>query len=285
MGRFDSRPRVHEGNHHERSGAHPRRRRAGYTLASVVDDGELSATHVIRGEDHVSNTAVQIQLYKALGFAIPAFAHMALLKTKEGEMSKRLGGNDIRSLRDAGILPMALNSLLARMGTSESVEVFADMEPLIDSFDSKNSAARPLITMWRSLKNSMKNCCTQLPFSTVKEKLPFADEPFWLSVRTNIKNLGEAKDWWNILHGDVQADLNHDEREFLRATVHHLPLAPWNETTYDAWITAVKPTTQRKGKELFLPLRRALTGQDHGPELKKLLPLLGIEKTKSRLAA
>ena len=117
-----------------------------YTLASVVDDGELAITHVIRGEDHVSNTAVQVQLYKALGFTVPEFAHMALLKTKDGEMSKRLGGNDIRALRDAGILPMAINSLLARIGTSEAVEAFADLQPLADSFDFKKFGRAPATT-------------------------------------------------------------------------------------------------------------------------------------------
>ena len=114
-----------------------------YTLASVVDDGELGITHVIRGEDHVSNTAVQVQLYKALGFAVPQFAHMALLKTKEGEMSKRLGGNDIRALRDAGILPMAVNSLLARIGTSDAVEALPDLQKLVDSFDFKKFGRAP----------------------------------------------------------------------------------------------------------------------------------------------
>lgn len=256
-----------------------------YTLASVVDDGELAATHVIRGEDHVSNTAVQIQLYKALRFTVPQFAHMALLKTKEGELSKRLGGNDIRTLRDAGILPMAINSLLARMGTSDPVEAFSDIQKLIDSFDFKKFGRAPANYDVVELEKLNEKLLHHLPFADVKEKIPFADETFWNSVRTNVKNLAEVKQWWDILHGEIQADLNHDEREFLRSTIHHLPPAPWNETTYDSWLAAVKPTTERKGKDLFMPLRKALTGLDHGPELKKLLPLLGDQKTKSRLAA
>lgn len=256
-----------------------------YTLASVVDDGQMDITHVVRGEDHVSNTAVQIQIYKALGFAVPSFAHMALLKTKDGEMSKRLGGNDIRALREAGILPMAVNSLLAKIGTSDAIEAFADMQQLIDSFDFKKFGRAPANYDVAELEKLNEKLLHQLPFATVKDKLSFADEGFWLSVRANVKNLAEAKQWWDILHGEVSAELNHDERAFLRSTVAHLPPEPWNETTYDAWLVSVKPTTERKGKELFMPIRKALTGLDHGPELKKLLPLLGRKKTELRLSS
>jgi glutamyl-tRNA synthetase len=256
-----------------------------YTLASVVDDGELAATHVIRGEDHVSNTAVQIQLYKALGYGVPQFAHMALLKTKEGEMSKRLGGNDIRALREAGILPMAVNSLLARIGTSDAVEAFADMRPLIDGFDFKRFGRAPANYDLTELEKLNEKLLHQLPFTAVKNKLPFADETFWLSVRANLKTIAEAKQWWDILHGNVQAGLNHEERQFIREAAHLLPPEPWNEATYDAWIATIKPTTSRKGKDLFMPLRKALTGLEHGPELKKLLPLLGRDKVGKRLAA
>jgi len=255
-----------------------------YTLASVVDDGELAITHVIRGEDHVSNTAVQVQLYKALGFAVPQFAHMALLKTKDGEMSKRLGGNDIRALREAGILPMAVNSLLARIGTSDAVEPFATMAALAEGFDFKKFGRAPANYDVAELEKLNEKLLHQLPFTAVKDQLSFADEPFWLSIRANIKILPEAKQWWDILHGEVEADLNHDDRAFIRSTVTLLPPEPWNEATYDAWIAAIKPTTTRKGKELFMPLRLALTGREHGPELKKLLPLLGQKKVIIRLA-
>lgn len=253
-----------------------------YTLASVVDDGEMGVTHVIRGEDHVSNTAVQIQIYKALGFTVPQFAHMALLKTKEGEMSKRLGGNDIRGLRDAGILPMAINSLLARIGTSDAVEAFADIKPLIDVFDFKKFGRAPANYDVAELEKINEKLLHLLPYAAVKDQVK-GDEAFWLSIRANLKTLAEAKDWWDILHGDVRAELNHDDRAFLRAAAHMLPPEPWNEASYDVWLSAVKPTTPRKGKELFHPLRLALTGRETGPELKKLLPLLGPEKVKKRL--
>ena len=257
-----------------------------YTLASVVDDGEMHITHVIRGEDHVSNTAVQIQLYKALGFAVPQFAHMALLKTKEGELSKRLGGGDIRSLRETGILPMAVNSLLAKIGTSDAVEPFLNMPALADGFDFKKFGRAPAHYDVAELEKINEKLLHQLPFAAVKDKLAFADENFWLSVRANIKTIAEAKQWWDILHGVTVASRQSpvaSDKEFLSQAATLLPAEPWNETTYDAWIAAIKPTTARKGKELFMPIRKALTGLDHGPELKKLLPLLGRGATMQRL--
>ena len=256
-----------------------------YTLASVVDDGELAVTHVIRGEDHVSNTAVQVQLYKALGFTVPHFAHMALLKTKEGEMSKRLGGNDIRALRDSGILPMAINALLARIGTSEPVEAFASLAPLADSFDFKKFGRAPANYDVAELEKLNEKLLRQLPFAAVASKLDFTDESFWLSIRPNIKTLSEVRDWWDIIHGTVDAKTDAADSEFIRSTIDKLPAAPWDETTYDTWLAAIKPATDRKGKTLFMPLRLALTGLEHGPELKKILPLLGRDKVIERLSA
>ena len=257
-----------------------------YTIASVVDDDDMAITHVVRGEDHVSNTAVQVQIYKALGYGVPQFAHMALLKTKDGEMSKRLGGNDIRALREAGILPMAVNSLLAKMGTSDSVEIANDMQALIDNFDFSKFGRAPANYDVVELQKLGEKLLHQLPFDAVKDKLTFADETFWNSVRANIKTLDEAKDWWDILQGTVDSgQWTEEDKTFLKQAATLLPPEPWDEATYDAWIAALKPTTDRKGKTLFMPIRKALTGLDHGPELKKLLPLLGAEKTTERLAA
>lgn len=255
-----------------------------YTLASVVDDGEMNVSHVIRGEDHVSNTAVQIQLYKALGFKVPEFAHMALLKTKDGEMSKRLGGNDIRSLRDSGHLPMAVNSLLARIGTSDAIEAVSDMQKLIESFDFKKMGRAPANYDATELEKLNEKLLHQLPFSAVKDRIDFADEAFWLSVRANLKTLAEAREWWEILHGSISARLNHEDREFIREAAGKLP-ATWDENCWDTWVAALKPATSRKGKALFQPLRLALTGREDGPEMKKLLPLLGRDKVIERLKA
>ena len=254
-----------------------------YTLASVVDDGELAITHVIRGEDHVSNTAVQVQLYQALGFAVPQFAHMALLKTKDGEMSKRLGGNDIRALRGAGILPMAINSLLARMGTSDAVEACADFAPLLESFEFRKFGRAPANYDVQELQKLNEKLLHKLPYAEVAAKIPFADEAFWLSVRSNIKTLDEVKLWWDIMHGALSDSLDAEERAFVAGTAALLPPSPWSHATYDLWLAAIKPSTARSGKQLFMPLRKALTGLEHGPELKTLLPLLGHERVLQRL--
>ena len=254
-----------------------------YTLASVVDDGEFEVTHVIRGEDHVSNAAVQVQLYKALGFAVPQFAHMALLKTKDGELSKRIGGNDIRSLRAAGMLPMAVISLLGRIGTSDAALPYADFQPLIDSFDFGKFGRAPANYDVAELEKINEKILHQLPFSAVASSLNGIDEQFWLSIRANIKKLDDVRQWWDILNESVVADLNADEWGFIHSVSGLLPPAPWDEATWDAWLAAIKPTTPRKGKELFMPLRLALTGREHGPELKKLLPLLGREQVMQRL--
>lgn len=254
-----------------------------YTLASVVDDGEMGISHVVRGEDHVSNTAVQVQLYKALEFGVPQFAHMALLKTREGELSKRIGGNDIRSLREAGILPMAVNSLLARIGTSDAVEPFAEMQPLIAGFDFKKFGRAPANYDVAELEKLNEKLLHRMPYQSVAGQLDFIDEPFWLSIRANIKTLSEVRQWADILQGSIDADLTGEEVRFLHSTIDKLPPAPWDEATWDVWLAAIKPTTQRKGKDLFMPIRRALTGREHGPELKKLLPLLGREQVLQRL--
>lgn len=257
-----------------------------YTLASVVDDGDMHITHVIRGEDHVSNTAVQIQLYKALGFAVPEFAHMALLKTKDGELSKRVGGNDIRGMREAGIFPMAINALLGRIGTSDPVEALADMAALVETFDFNKFSRSPANYDVAELEKLNEKLLHSLPFSAVSAQLTFADEAFWNSIRSNISTIAEANGWWEIVHGDVDhaaASRGQEEKDFLRVAATLLPPEPWDESTWDVWLAAMKPATGRKGKELFMPLRKALTGLEHGPELKKILPLIGAEKARKRL--
>lgn len=254
-----------------------------YTFASVVDDGQTDITHIVRGEDHVSNTAVQVQIFAALGYKLPQFGHLALLKTKEGEMSKRVGGNDIRTLRQNGIMPMAINSLLSHIGTSDAVEPFIELEKLVKKFDFKKFGRAPANYDVAELEKLNEKLLHKLPFAEVKQLIPFADEKFWESVKANLKNISEAKMWWDILHGEVKADLNSEERDFLHKTLTLLPPEPWNESTWDVWLAAIKPTTERKGKELFMPIRKALTGIEHGPEFKKLLPQLGYEMVVKRL--
>jgi glutamyl-tRNA synthetase len=255
-----------------------------YTFASVVDDGQTDVTHIVRGEDHVSNTAVQVQIFEALGYKLPQFGHLALLKTKEGEMSKRVGGNDIRTLRENGIMPMAINSLLAHIGTSDAVEPFTELQRLVETFDFKKFGRAPANYDVVELEKLNEKLLHKLPFKEVDSLISFADETFWESVKANLKNISEARMWWDILHGEVlAADFSAEERDFLHKTLAFLPLEPWNESTWDTWLAAIKPITERKGKDLFMPIRKALTGLEHGPEFKKLLPLLGRDRVVKRL--
>lgn len=251
-----------------------------YTLASVVDDGDTGVTHVIRGEDHVSNTAVQVQIFEALGYKVPKFAHLALLKTKEGELSKRTGGNDIRSLRAAGIEPMAVNSLLAKIGTSDAIEPFAQMEALVASFDFSKFSRAPAIYDSHELERLNEKLIAHLPYAEVKSRVK-VEEALWNAVRGNIHTLAEAEEWNGIVHGEIAPAAKDG---FTAEALRLLPPAPWNDTTWGEWTKALGAATGRKGKELFMPLRLALTGREQGPEMKALLPLMGREMVVKRLS-
>lgn len=255
-----------------------------YTLASVVDDGDFNITHVIRGEDHVSNSAVQVQLYEVLGIPVPTFAHTALLKTKEGELSKRTGGGDIRSLRAKGILPMAICSLLAKMGTSDAIEPFADLQSLAAGFDFSKFGRAPANYDEEELVKLNEKLLHILPFAAVKNALPFADEQFWLSVRGNLKTLDDVKTWYDVIHQPTKVEIAPEDKTYLAEAAALLPAEPWADNVFEQWIEQVKTKTGRKGKPLFIPLRLALTGMEHGPELKILLPMLGREQTLKRLS-
>lgn len=256
-----------------------------YTLASVVDDGNMNITHVVRGEDHVSNTAVQVQIFQALGLKVPEFAHTALLKTKDGELSKRTGGGDIRGLRAQGILPMTINSMLAKIGTSDPIEMAPDMQALIDAFDFSKFSRSPSIFETGDLVKLNEKALHHLPFAEIQHKLPDGiDENFWNSVRGNIESLDDVAMWHGVIHSPTVAELSAEDKAFLAEAAQSLPTEPWNDATWNAWMEQVKVATGRKGKQLFMPLRLALTGMEHGPELKVLLPLLGREKTMKRLS-
>lgn len=253
-----------------------------YTFCSVVDDIEFGTTHILRGEDHVSNTAVQTQIFHALGGKLPEFGHMALLKTKEGELSKRKGGGDIRSLRAEGIEPMAINSLLAKIGTSDAIEVFPDMEALIATFDITKFGRSAANYDAEELKRLNAKLTGMLPWDAVKDRLPQADAGFWEAVRPNVATVEEAQVWLDILH-KPQGEIAPEEAEFLAAASALLPAGEWTDATWNEWTKAVSEKTGRKGKTLFMPIRLALTGMAHGPELRALLPLLGRERTEQRL--
>ncbi|MEO3387392.1 glutamate--tRNA ligase [Mesorhizobium sp. CAU 1741] len=262
-----------------------------YTLPSVVDDIELGVTHVIRGDDHVTNTGAQIALFRALAAEPPAFGHHNLLTTASGEgLSKRSGALSIKSLADDGIEPMAVASLAVLIGTAESVAAVRSMDELAARFDpaaTSKSAAKfdpaELLTLNRALIHVMT-------FEDAKDRLEELGiggdraEAFWLAVRGNLERLGEAVEWWKVVHEgpEPRAEISIEDREFLAVAFDNLPAEPWDRMTWKVWTDRLKDLTGRKGKALFMPLRLALTGREQGPELADLLPLLGREGTEAR---
>ncbi|MEI8393549.1 MAG: glutamate--tRNA ligase [Rhodospirillaceae bacterium] len=265
-----------------------------YTVSSVVDDIDFGITHVIRGEDHVANTAVQIQLWQALNGPVPGFAHLPLLADAAGQgLSKRLGSLSVATLRDQeGIEPMALLSLLAALGTSDAVEAHPDLAALVAAFDMNHvSRATPRFDP-EELKRLNARLLHQTPFTAVAGRLGamgFAgiDERFWLVVRPNLAHLSDVAEWWQVTHAPVTPVTvapTAPDFDFTRRAAALLPPEPWDETTWGVWIERVKSETRVKGKALFLPLRLALTGREHGPELKNLLPLIGRERAAVRLS-
>jgi glutamyl-tRNA synthetase len=256
-----------------------------YLLPSVIDDIDMGVTHVVRGEDHVSNTAVQVQMFAALGADCPRFAHAALLVGSEGKLSKRLGSLDSDALRDAGIEPIAVAALLARLGTSDAIEPVADMAPLIDGFDFARLGRAPARFDLRELEALNARIVHLLPFEAVVARLPsgFTAEA-WAAIRPNLTRVDEAADWWRIVTGDVAANTDEGDRAFLAEAARIAATLAWDVDPWRALTTALKAATGRQGRALFLPLRRALTGQDHGPDMAALLPLIPQERAVARLA-
>lgn len=251
-----------------------------YMLPSAVDDIDFAVTHVVRGEDHVSNTAVQIQMFEALGAPVPKFAHLALIKGKQGKISKREGGFDIRSLRADGIEPMAISSFLARVGTSEPIDARPDLQTLIAEFDVKKFSRAPATYDPQEIERLNAKLVHEMPYAQVAARVK-VDEDFWNAVKANLTNVSEAADWWRICKEPLKS--NGENLEFTKQAASLLPGGNWDSSTWNQWIEAVKTATGRKGKELFMPLRLALTGMEHGPELRDMLPLIGREKALKRL--
>ncbi len=260
-----------------------------YTFTSVVDDVDFAVTHVIRGEDHVTNTAVQSQIWLALGGVVPVFAHLPLLTDAGGQgLSKRLGSLSVGSLRDdEGVEPMALASLLAKLGTSDAIEPRLSLDALVAEFAmEKVSRATPKFDL-EELKRLGARLLHVTPFEAVRDRLEEhglhgVDAAFWDMVRGNLTILGDAAQWWGVTHAPVTPLI--EDAAFTAAAASLLPQEPWDTTTWGVWTEAVKQGTGRKGKALFHPLRMALTGQAHGPELKNLLPLIGRARAARRLA-
>lgn len=257
-----------------------------YTFTSVVDDLESGVTHVVRGEDHVTNTGVQLDLWEALGGdpQALAFAHLPLLTDADGgPLSKRLGSLSLRQLRRDGIEPAALAGYLAALGTARD-PVPGLPAALVAGFRLDAISRSPARFDPRQLLALNRRWLHDAPFDAVQDRLPEgAGEAFWLAVRGNLDLLTEARGWWQVVAGTVVPPPQEAERDYLGAALEALPPEPWDGGTWAAWTEALKAATGRKGKPLFLPLRLALTGEEHGPEMKALLPLIGRERTLLRL--
>jgi glutamyl-tRNA synthetase len=258
-----------------------------YMLPSVIDDVDMGVTDVVRGEDHVSNTATQAQMFTALGAAPPRFAHAALLTGAEGKLSKRLGALGIADMREAGVEPEAIVALLARLGTADPVDPTLDADQLAAAFDLSRFGRAPARFDEAELDRINAGVIHRLPFARVADRLPAGmDETTWLAIRPNLTRVAVAADWWQVIKGPI-APAEHDDetRAYLAAAAQTVATLDWTADPWTALTAALKETTGRKGKPLFLPLRQALTGIDHGPDMKALLPLIGRDEALARLTA
>lgn len=258
-----------------------------YTLASVVDDTDMGVTDVVRGADHVTNTATQIQIMAALGHAHPRFAHHSLLTGPQGEaLSKRLGTLALRDLREQGVQPMALLSLLARLGSSDPVELRTDLDALIEGFDVARFGAAPTKFDVADLFPLTAHYLQGLDYEAVAAEVAALDvpealrAPFWMMARDNITTLGDLAGWWELCRDGAAPLVADEDREFVAQAMALLPEGPFDADTWSSWTAAVKAATGRKGKGLFMPLRKALTGQERGPEMAALMPLLQLVRAR-----
>ena len=259
-----------------------------YMLPSVIDDMDFGITHIIRGEDHVTNTAVQIQMFEVLGGKVPVFGHPPLLTGKEGKLSKRLGSLSSRELREEGIEPMTIADLLARLGTSDPVVACQTWDELADHFDlTRFGRAQPHFDT-EDLFKFNPHVVRTMSLEKVNARLKERGEKeiagnFWTAISPNINKIADIAPWEKICFSDEIFSLSDEDRAFCREAAALLPAGEFDETTFSVWTAAVKEKTGRKGRDLFHPIRLALTGCEQGPELKMLLPVLGRQKTIARL--
>lgn len=251
-----------------------------YHFPSCVDDSDFGITHIVRGEDHVTNTAAQIQMFEAIGGRVPTFAHLPLLTGKEGKLSKRLGSLGVRELKADGVEALAICSFLAKLGTSDSIEPYYSLDALAQSLDfSKLGRAQPKFDE-EELKHFNTKFVRLMPYELIKDRYKVTPE-FWEKVRPNLTVAADIQTWENICNNAVTPIMEDKELTDLAASI--LPPEPWDDNTFNTWLNAIKEKSGKKGKELFHPIRKALTALDNGPELKTLLPLIGYEKTLKRL--
>ena len=259
-----------------------------YTMASVVDDTEMGVTNVVRGADHVTNTATQIQIIQALGGTLPSFAHHSLLTGPQGEaLSKRLGTLALRDLRAQGVEPMALLSMMARLGSSDPMELRSEMAELIDGFELSHFGTAPTKFDVADLGPLTAKYLHALPFSEVADEIAALGEPadlaeaFWNAVHENIEVRKDLTTWWTLVTEGAEPVIDAEDAEFVTEAMALLPEGALTGESWGAWTAAVKEATGRRGRGLFMPLRKALTGMAHGPDMAALLPLLKVIKARA----
>ncbi|WP_407065644.1 glutamate--tRNA ligase [Devosia sp.] len=258
-----------------------------YTLPSVVDDIDLKISHVIRGEDHVSNTGTQIEIFEALGGAVPQFGHHNLLTDAEGQgFSKRLGSLSLSDLREQGYEAIAVGIMAALTGTSLSIEPYASFADIAAKLDLSMISHGPARFDPAELDSLNARILHTMSFETAQPRLAalgLDNEAAWTLLRENLARFGDIVELSKLITGPVEPVIAAEDRDFITAARELLPAEPWDETTWSTWTNALKASTDRKGKALFLPLRMALTGRHDGPELKSLLPLVGRKACLDRL--
>lgn len=256
-----------------------------YMLPSTIDDADKAISHVVRGEDHVANTAAQIQMFEALGAALPSFAHTALLMGKEGKLSKRLGSLGVADFRERHIEPSSVLALLARLGTSDPVIPEPNITNLVETLDFGRFGRAPAKFDPEDLARLNTQIVHGLDYDAVADRLPDAvDAAAWHAIRPNIAHLGEVADWWAIVEGPIDLpEFSDEDQQYLSAAHRKLGELDWSDQVWGALTGALKESTGRKGKGLFMPLRQALTGQSHGPDMAELVPILGRDVALRRL--
>ncbi len=257
-----------------------------YMLCSTVDDIEYDISHIIRGEDHITNTAIQMQMFESLGSVAPQFGHLSLVKTRDDKISKRKSGFEISNLKDQYIEPMAINSFLALIGTSNNVSIYSNLESLIRGFDITKFSTNSVLYNEDDLVKLNHKLIINMEYKDVRDKLveigiQNVTEEFWLAVRPNIDKIQDVKTWWNICYKPSLAE--NQDKDFLSYACKLLPSGELNSNSWNCWIKEIVAKTNRKGKMVFMPLRLALTGVEYGPELKYLLPLIGRTEVEKRL--
>ncbi|ODT58597.1 MULTISPECIES: glutamate--tRNA ligase [Paracoccus] len=258
-----------------------------YTFASSVDDTDMGVTDIVRGSDHVTNTATQIQIIQAIGGTPPRFAHHSLLTGAKGEeLSKRIGALSLKDLREAGVAPEALLGLMARLGSGVPVEL-ASLEELAQAFDLSQFGASPTKFDAEDLWPLTRERNQALPFAAVAERIAALGVPddqaerFWRVASQNITRLDDLADWWRIFNEGAEPQIDPEDADFIAQAMTLLPEGPFTDATWGEWTAAVKEATGRKGKGLFMPLRKAVTGQAHGPDMSDVMPLLRVVKARA----